>query len=452
MILILGESVIIFLTVTLTFLVLTNEKSEIEKVLKEVWPRILLVVVITQLCLYLSDLYEGHLLRNSRELVAKVLRAIGVTLITLAFIYFVAPATIIGRWTFLWSTVLLAVFVISWRFLYSFIFQKTCFKKKTMIVGDGELANDIIQELERDNQSSDEIGVIITKGENKQNHGPRKRLQLRTGFEELYNLVKEEKISQIIVALDQKRGVMPYKELLRCKMQGIKIIDGETFYENASGKILVERINPSWLIFSDGFEKTETAKTVKRLVGLTFASLMLLFLSPLMALIAAAIKIDSPGRIMFSQERVGENGRMFTLHKFRSMCADAEKTCGPVWADECDPRITRVGKIIRKLRLDELPQLWDVIKGDMSFVGPRPERPYFVEKLMKAIPYYSERLTVKPGITGWAQIKYPYGASEKEALEKLKYDLYYIKNMSLLMDLTIIFHTVKIVLLGRGAR
>ena len=174
--------------------------------------------------------------------------------------------------------------------------------------------------------------------------------------------------------------------------------------------------------------------------------------SPFLILVAIAIKLDSRGPVLFAQERVGENEETFKLYKFRSMKADAEKESGPVWAQEDDPRVTRVGKIIRKLRIDELPQLWNVLKGDMSFVGPRPERPFFVEQLKKKIPYYNERSSVKPGVTGWAQIKYPYGSTEKDALEKLKYDLYYIKNMTMLIDFIVIFHTVKIMLLGRGAR
>jgi sugar transferase (PEP-CTERM system associated) len=277
-------------------------------------------------------------------------------------------------------------------------------------------------------------------------------MHVKHGFDRLYEQAKHENVSKIIVALDQKRGVMPYRELLKCKVDGISIIDGDSFYESATGKIMVEKINPSWLIFSDGFVKTPAVRLEKRAVGLILSVLMAVFLSPLLALIAAAIKIDSPGPVIFSQERVGENGEIFTLYKFRSMLVDAEKKCGPVWASENDPRITRIGKIIRKLRIDELPQLWNVIAGDMSFVGPRPERPFFVERLRKSIPYYNERFSVKPGITGWAQIKYQYGASEEEALEKLKYDLYYIKNMSLVIDFIIILQTIKIVLLGRGSR
>jgi sugar transferase (PEP-CTERM system associated) len=275
---------------------------------------------------------------------------------------------------------------------------------------------------------------------------------VRDGFEPLCRIAEAEGASSIIVALDQKRGVLPYRELLQCKMKGMDVIDGESFYERVTGKLLVEKITPSWLIFSDGFQKSAFSKLSKRFVGLVISSLMLILASPLLLLTAIAIKLDSRGPVIYKQERVGEGGKIFHLYKFRSMVADAEKQTGPVWADKDDPRVTRVGKVIRKLRLDELPQAWNVFNGDMSFVGPRPERPFFVEKLKQEIPYYNERFTVKPGVTGWAQIKYPYGASKQDALEKLKYELYYIKNMSFIFDLIIIFHTVKIVLLGRGSR
>ena len=245
---------------------------------------------------------------------------------------------------------------------------------------------------------------------------------------------------------------MPYGELLSCKVQGINIINGESFYERITEKILVEKINPSWLIFSDGFKKSKTARFIKRFSGLISSLILLILLLPFLILVTLIIKMESPGPALFSQERVGENGDPFILYKFRSMRSDAEKICGPVWAEEDDPRVTRVGKILRKLRIDELPQLWNVFKGEMSFVGPRPERQFFVDQLKKNIPYYNERFSVKPGVTGWAQIKYPYGSTEKDALEKLKYDLYYIKNMSFAFDLTILFHTVKIMLLGRGSR
>ena len=235
-------------------------------------------------------------------------------------------------------------------------------------------------------------------------------------------------------------------------MSGMTILEGESFYEKWAGKILAENINPSWLIYSDGFRKSRFTKFIKRLTGLVLSSLGLLLALPVTAVIAIAIKFESRGPVIYRQKRCGQDGRIFNLCKFRSIIDNAEGSSGPVWAMDDDDRVTRVGKIIRKFRLDELPQLWNVLKGDMSFVGPRPERPEFVEELEKIVPYYSERHTVKPGITGWAQVSYGYGASVEDALEKLKYDLFYIKNMSMLFDFMVILKTAKIVIQQSGAR
>jgi sugar transferase (PEP-CTERM system associated) len=423
-----------------------------EELLENNWWHILLVTIVTQLSLYFNDLYELKATESMIELATLLIQSIGITSIVLAIIYFFWPAAMIGRWIFFVSIIFLVFFLVSWRLLYAYVIHKKLFTERSLIIGDGDLAKDILQEIRGRRDVSYDVRSVVghSKGDDSisQLHG----IKMRYGFDTLCDLAEAEDISSIIVALDQKRGVMPYRELLNCKVRGISIVDGESFYERITGKLLVEKINPSWLIFSDGFSKSKTSRALKRLVGLVLSSMMLITLSPLLLLVAVAIKLESRGPALFSQERVGEHGDLFTLYKFRSMKADAEKESGPVWAEEDDPRITRVGKIIRKLRIDELPQLWNVLKGDMSFVGPRPERPYFVEKLKKAIPYYNERFSVKPGVTGWAQIKYPYGATEKDALEKLKYDLYYIKNMSLVMDLIVIFHTAKTVLLGRGSR
>lgn len=344
------------------------------------------------------------------------------------------------------------LFLVSWRLLYSFGIRKKLFTEKAIVLGSGGLARNILDEINSRKDLPYNIDLVIMHDRNQDNNDAFKVMPVNYGFDNICDIVEAEGIRSVIVALDERRGVFPYKELLDCKIKGIHIIDGESFYERITGKLLVEKINPSWLIFSDGFVKSRISKVTKRLVGVLLSTVMLIVFSPLILVVAVAIKLDSRGSAFFSQERLGEYGKVFAMHKFRSMDADAEKESGPVWAEEDDIRITRVGRIIRKLRIDEIPQLWNVFKGDMSFVGPRPERPFFVEKLKEIIPYYNERLSVKPGVTGWAQIKYAYSSSEEEALEKLKYDLYYIKNMSIVMDLIIIFHTVKIVLLGRGSR
>jgi sugar transferase (PEP-CTERM system associated) len=277
-------------------------------------------------------------------------------------------------------------------------------------------------------------------------------LQVLDTYEQLLAVVQRERIDKIIVALPERRGKLPVEALLACRMQGVEVEDGTSFYEHLSGKVMLENIRPSWLIFAAGFSGSPLQRLFKRLLDLVLSVLVTALSLPLLPWIALAIKLESRGPVLFSQERVGENGRHFVLYKFRSMQTDAEAATGPVFAGANDPRVTRVGKILRATRLDELPQLINVLRGEMSFVGPRPERPFFVQQYAKDIPYYTQRLSVEPGLTGWAQVNYPYGATREDAVEKLRLDLYYIKNMSLLLDLLILLKTVKIALLGRGSR
>ncbi len=266
----------------------------------------------------------------------------------------------------------------------------------------------------------------------------------------LTELVERERVDIVVVALEDRRRSLPVEDLLACRLAGVSVMEQEAVYERIAGKIAVEALRPSYLIFNEGFARQPLAELSKRAVDL-LGSLVLLFLTwPLMLITAIAVRLDSSGPILFEQERVGREGRLFTLLKFRSMRADAEKSTGPVWATADDPRITRVGRFIRKTRLDELPQLVNVLAGHMSLVGPRPERQHFVEDLAQKIPYFRQRHIVKPGLTGWAQINYRYGSSLEDAIEKLQYDLYYIKNQSLLFDLSILFNTLKIVILRKG--
>ena len=268
---------------------------------------------------------------------------------------------------------------------------------------------------------------------------------------DLIKIVRDHKVDKVVVALQERRGTLPLRDLLDCKFNGIVVEDSPAFYEEMTGKIPVAGLYPSSLIFSSGFKKSRLLLLTKRFLDIV-ASLVLLIVSlPASVATAIAIKLDSKGPVIFSQERAGEREKVFRIYKFRSMYTDAEKH-GPKWASDNDDRVTRVGRIIRKLRIDEIPQLYNILKGDMSFVGPRPERPYFVEQLKKQIPFYSERFWVKPGLTGWAQINYSYGASVEDALEKLQYDLYYIKHLSITLDIAIILQTIKVVLVGRGAR
>jgi len=268
---------------------------------------------------------------------------------------------------------------------------------------------------------------------------------------QILDIATKERVDRIIVALEERRGKFPDAQLLECKMRGIAIEEGIHFYEHLTGRLQVESLHPSFLIFSEGFKKSKLTMWTKRVSEFALSLIGLILLSPVILVISLLIKIDSRGPVFYKQERAGERGKIFKLIKFRSMVENAEAN-GPVWAEQDDKRITRVGRWMRKWRLDEVPQMVNVLKGDMSFVGPRPERPFFVEKLRKEIPFYDQRYSVRPGVTGWAQIKYRYGASKEDALEKLKYDLYYIKNLSLLYDLLIIFETIKVVLFWKGAR
>ena len=270
-------------------------------------------------------------------------------------------------------------------------------------------------------------------------------------FKQISSICRTCQIDRVIVALDERRGSLPLEQLLQCRLKGIHVDDGITFGESLSGKLSIENLHPSTIIFSNGFRGVLVYKGIKRAIDLLTSLFGLIVFLPLCLIIALAIKLDSRGPVFYRQERIGQDGRLFSLIKFRSMTVDAEKD-GPVWAVVNDQRVTRVGRWLRKLRLDEIIQIINVIRGEMSIVGPRPERPFFVKKLEKEVPFYSHRHAVKPGITGWAQILYPYGATREDAQEKLKYDLYYIKHMSPIMDLRIISETAKIVLLGRGSR
>jgi sugar transferase (PEP-CTERM system associated) len=270
--------------------------------------------------------------------------------------------------------------------------------------------------------------------------------------EDIPSLVQQYEVDRIVVGLTDRRGQLPIAELLQAKLSGVYVEDATSMYERLTGKILIDDLKPSWMIFSDGFVVSRWTRMLKRGLDVALSSVGLLLSTPLMLLTAIAVYLDSPGPILYSQERVGERGRIFTVYKFRSMRADAEEDGTPQWARDGDDRVTRVGRFIRTARLDEMPQLWNVLRGDMSFVGPRPERPYFVEQLAREIPFYQQRHAVKPGVTGWAQVKYQYGSTIEDAMEKLRYDLYYIKHLSVALDLSIVFDTVKVILFGRGAK
>lgn len=341
-------------------------------------------------------------------------------------------------------------------FIIRLIFIKTLdqnmLKKRVLVVGAGEHASQITKSFRRDTDQRGFIivGYVHVQGE----HDVVKEDLIIRPDVPLLTLSTQLQIDQIVIAVgERRRKSFPVHDLLDCKLSGIDVIDLLGFFEREVGKIKLDILNPSWLIYSDGFNQGELQANVKRMFDICMSLLLLLITWPAMLLVALAVSLESGFRepVLFRQVRVGQHWKLFNVYKFRSMHVNAEKD-GAQWATENDERVTRVGSFIRKVRLDELPQVFNVLKGDMSFVGPRPERPEFVTKLSEQIPYFAERHRVKPGITGWAQVCYPYGASERDALEKLQYDLYYIKNNTLFLDLVVILQTAHEVLWGKSGR
>lgn len=383
-------------------------------------------------------------------LVVRVAVAILATITICALVFFLLPPVKFDRRTLLLSGVCAFGFVVLVRMLFERIVDEDLFKSRVVVFGAGRLASSIMNLRRRSDQRGFRLlGFIPTLGD-----APvvpdEKRLERP---EDLFNWAIDNDVDEIVVAMDDRRQGFPLHEFLECRMAGIDVLELPSFLERETGKVHLNILNPSWIIFGGGFGASYMQRALERIFDIVASSLLLLVASPFMVLAAVAIRLEDGLRapILYQQVRVGQHGKLFGVYKFRSMRTDAE-SAGAQWAVRDDPRVTRVGALLRKTRIDELPQLWNVLRGDMGFVGPRPERPEFVGDLEQRIPYYRERHTVKPGITGWAQLCYPYGSSEKDALEKLQYDLYYVKNRSLIFDLVILVQTVEVVLWGKGAR
>jgi sugar transferase (PEP-CTERM system associated) len=412
--------------------------------------KILLVTLVCQLCLYYNDFYDLTVVHSSRELVVRLLQAAGAASIVLAAVYFVVPALMIGNGIFVSALFVFLVAILGWRLAFNQVTGSLKLEERVLFVGTGETSRVVARQiLDQHDFAYRVIGFI---DDDASRIGERIVNPAIVGTPaDIDRLIAQHQIDRIVVGLSDRRGKLPVEELLRAKMAGIVVEEATTTYERVTGKILIDDLRPSWLIFSDGFSVSRITRVMKRTIDLTLALVLAVLSLPMMVAAALLVLIEDGRPILYRQERVGENGRTFTLSKFRSMRKDAEKGGKPIWAKDGDDRVTRTGRFIRKTRLDELPQLWNVLKGDMSFVGPRPERPFFVDQLTKEIPFYQQRHAVKPGLTGWAQVKYRYGSSLEDATEKLRYDLYYIKHLSVVFDLTIVFDTVKVVLFRKGA-
>ena len=411
------------------------------------YSKALVIALATTITFYIVDLYDSGLLLRKSEFFVKISTCLVIIFFTIASINFLVPSLQLHSMDYLLSLIVFVPVIICFRFLYYWAINIS--KEKIIILGVNDIARNIAQELTNGSSHGFEVQGLIA--ENFISTDEVLDCSVLGGIQELARIVQDRKPSVVVVALSERRGMFPYKEILDCKLQGIRVEDWPTFYEKLTGKIIIQNLRPSWLIFADGFTRNSLTRSLKRLTDMVLAAVGLCIALPMIALIAALTKLDSYGPVFFRQERVGENGRIFTLSKFRTMVQDAEKETGPVWAQETDPRITRLGKILRRTGLDELPQMFNVLIGDMSFVGPRPERPHFVAELQEEIPYYAQRLVVKPGITGWAQVRYGYGATVEDAIEKLQFDLYYIKNMSFFLDMLIILSTAHKVLFAKVA-
>jgi sugar transferase (PEP-CTERM system associated) len=411
----------------------------------------LLITIVCQVCLYSRDLYERELSADHQELVARVLQGLGVTSVVLAIVYSWFPDLSIGPGVLGGSVIILALLLAPWRVALSWATTQFGFRERLLVVGTNKTAQALATEVwDRADMGVEIVGFIDPDGSHQLPSGPSMPDVIGT-IEDIPAIVRARAVNRVVVSLADARGKLPMDKLLEMKIDGVQFAHLTSVYEEYTGRIALENLRPSWLIFSYGFNKTRMLAVGKRLIDIAAATLGFLLSLPLLIAVAIAVKATSKGPVLYSQRRVGKDGQIFVLYKFRSMRQDAEAKTGAVWATVGDSRVTPVGRVLRRMRLDELPQLWNVLIGEMSLVGPRPERPEFVSDLTRNIPFYGQRHVAKPGLTGWAQVRYIYGATMEDAIVKLQYDLFYIKHLSLWLDISIILRTIKIVLLGRGA-
>ncbi len=417
--------------------------------------RVLLIVMVCQICLHYSDLYDLRTIESKSDLARRLLRAIGATSLILGVAYWLFPLLVVEQGVFLLTAALAIVMVMAWRAVFDVVVSQLAPRERLLLVGTSPATVLLARELFERRQ---EFGVDIVgfiDPDPARVGAPVINPGVVGTVADIPSLSSRLHVDRVVVHLTDQRGKLPMDQLLDMRLRtGVLFDHLASVYEEYTGKIALENLRPSWLVFSTGFRKTRLLMLTKRVFDVTASVCGLMLASPLMLVSALLVKLESPrDPILYHQERVGLNGAPFTIHKFRTMRTDAEARSGPVWSQgDGDPRITSVGRFMRKTRLDEIPQLWNVLGGDMSLIGPRPERPAFVEQLTRQIPFYGQRHVVKPGVTGWAQVRYTYGASVEDALEKMQYDLYYVKHMSLRFDIMIALETIKTVVLRRGAR
>lgn len=407
--------------------------------------KILTLTVLTLLFSYYFDLYEPSRISERWEIYFRLLLVLGFLSFLLSAVTWIFPGADIAHSVILLGLAFLTAALVAWRLTYEWIIAKPIFREHVYVLGGGERARSIVELI----STRKDIGMHIVGWEADRPEGPTTRDHFAAALAE--SQLAGTKVNRVIVAMQDRRGALPVRELLKLRFDGVVIEDACDLLERLSGKMPLDGLRPSNFIYSEGFRVKPSQQIMRRLVSTMAAAVGLLLFAPFLPFVMLAVRLSSPGPIFFKQTRVGLGGRPFEVVKFRTMRTDAE-AAGAKWASKNDPRVTRIGGFMRKTRLDEVPQLWNVLRGDMGFVGPRPERPEFVPWLSEQIPYFDLRHMIRPGLTGWAQVRYGYGATLAEAREKLEYDLYYIKHMSLGLDLLIMFETVKTILRRRGAQ
>jgi sugar transferase (PEP-CTERM system associated) len=443
LVLLAGEALIVWVS----FVLGTMLRNQDSWLLLNVDGGYLKILVVTAAVLLLShwlDLYDSSRLEKNWEQGLRLLLVLGFVALALSAVGFLFPEFMPGNGSALMGLIILTCTLFCWRGAYGWMVKQPFLRERVYVLGTGERAERLVNGLRQ--RSSMGIEVVGWTGD------VEGELTRESVASHLLGMTRGKGVHRVIVAMPDRRGTLPVEELLDLRLGGLKVEEATSWLEKMSGRIEVEQLYPSWLIFAEGFRFSSFFRLVRRLLNFSLAFIALVVSLPLLPFIVLAVKLGSPGPALYRQQRVGRRGKIFFCYKFRTMRKDAEADTGATWASDDDPRITREGKFLRSSRLDEIPQLWCVLKGDMHFVGPRPERPEFVEWLSKEIPYYGVRHMVRPGITGWAQVQYKYGNTLEDAREKLQYDLFYIKNASIGLDALIMFQTIKIVLLGRGAK
>jgi sugar transferase (PEP-CTERM system associated) len=451
LVLLVGEALIVWISFVLATIwrnpdnwLLLNVDGGYLQVLATLGPKILMVTAVVLLLSHLFDLYDSSSLGAKWEHAFRLLLVLGVVALALAALGSRYPSLLPGNGSAFWGLIILTFTLFGWRAAYAWMVTQPFLRERVYVLGTGERAQRLVSGLRE--RSALGVEVVGWTGD------VEGELSRDSVASHLVGLAEGRRVHRVIVAMPDRRGTLPVEELLDLRLRGVKVEEATSWLERISGRIEVEQLYPSWLIFAEGFRFSFFFRMVRRALNFSVALAGTVISLPLLPFIVLAVKLDSSGPVLYRQQRVGRRNQIFYCYKFRTMRTDAEADTGATWAADDDPRITRVGSFLRASRLDEIPQLWCVLKGDMHFVGPRPERPEFVGWLSQEIPYYKVRHVVRPGITGWAQVQYKYGNTLEDAREKLQYDLFYIKNASLGLDLLIMFQTIKIVLLGRGAQ